>query len=170
MIDDIINEIINLKWVVVIYSIIIILVCSLIWLFTKDFAWVKKKTTPFAILYNLGKKYVIAFALILGRLCFVLSSAIFCNYINLGYLIVLLIFSLIILLLTKDVKTFITSILNSIAIFVLLYLEKSLYSYYLNIERLGIVIVMLAMIGLFAVLYTTLQSISSYERLLETND
>lgn len=167
MLDNIIDEIINLKWVVVIYSIIIILVCGLIWLSTKDFAWVRKKTTPFAILYNLNKKQVITFALILGRLCFVLTSAIFCKYINLGYLAVLFMFSLIILFLTKDIESFITSILNCFAIFVLLYLQNSLYNYYLNIERLGIVVVMLIMIGIFAVLYTALQSISSYERLLE---
>ena len=170
MLDNVIDEIINLKWVVVIYSLIIILACGIIWLSTKEFSWLKKNTTAFALFYNLSKPQVIAFALIIGRLCFVLCSAIFCKYVNLGYLVVFVLFAIIIALLTKDVKTFISSLLNSVAIFVILYLERSLYNYYLTVERLWLVIAMLVMMGLFAVLYSALQSINAYERIIETND
>ena len=135
-----------------------------------NFDWKVKKITPFALLYNLSKKQAVEFALILGRMCFILTSAIVCKYINVGYFIVLCLFSLFILFLNRNIKLFAFNLLNSFAIFTLLYVQSLLLNYYQAIENLFIIYIMLIMIGIFAVLYSLLQSLNAYEGLLKLND
>ena len=167
MFDDVINSIIELRWSVLIYSLIIIFVCAIYWLKTRKFEWKKSKVTTFALLYNLTKTKAIIIALVIGRLCFVLTCAIFCRNINISHLIVFVLFSLIILVLSKNFRLFVNNFLNSIAIFFLLFIESSLYNYYLTIENITVVLAMVIMIGVFSVLYTTLQVISTYETIAE---
>ena len=163
---DVLKQIANLRWVVVVYSVIIILICGIIWFNTRNFTWQNKRKTSFAMLYNLKQKGAISFALLLGRFCFVLTSAIFCKYINIGYLAVLIAFCLILVALTLDVKEFVSNIVNSVLIFAILFLEKTLFDFYTSVESVMAILLMVIMMGIFVVLYSFLQTINSYDRLL----
>lgn len=170
MIDSILIEIGNLKWVIVIYSAIIILMCGLFWFFTRKFNFVKRKTTLFAFLYNLDYWQVFALGLIFGRIVFTLCFAIFCETINLGHLIVLILFSVGMCVITKNYNSIVSELINSLAVFAILFIESALYGYYVSVEHLFIVFVMCMLLGLFAFLYMILQSLSSYERFITKED
>lgn len=170
MIRDVIDEIINYRWVIVIYCIIIVLFCAILWALTTRFSWKTKGIVPFALMYDLSKKQAIEFALLMGRACFVLTSAIVCRNINVGYLVILCLFSLAIFILNRDLKGLFINLLNSLAVFVLLYVQSSLLNYYQTIESLTIIFVMLIMIGVFCVLYSLLQLLNAYEGILNANN
>ena len=169
MIRDILDEIINYRWVIVIYCIIIVLFCAILWALTTKFSWKTKGIIPFALLNNLSKKQAVEFALLMGKTCFVLTSAIVCEHINISYLIILCIFSIFILVLNRKIKTFLINVVNDFAIFVLLYVQSSLLNYYQTIESLTVIFVMLIMIGVFCVLYSILQLLNAYEGILNAN-
>ena len=167
MINELLAELNNIKWFAISEILLIVLLYGAYWFLTNKFYWQKIKLVLFGFLYNLDRKQAICLALSISRLLFVLFSSIFCFDINLGHFIVLEITTMIILILDKDIKSFISNLATFAVIFALLFIQSALYNYYHQVDNYWIVMFMLIMIGAFVVITTSINTINSYEKMLD---
>lgn len=163
MLDEVLYEIGNLKWMMLFHLFITILVCGYFTLTTHTFNWKRSNFIKFAYLYNLTKNQAIAVALILGRFLFVITSVIFCERVFIGYYFVFVMFAVAIGFFSKDIKVLTSGLIYYFVIYVLLYIQSQLFVFYRTFESEMIILIMLISVGLFNVLASLYLSIGTYE-------
>lgn len=169
MIDAVLYEIGRLKWTFVIDFSIAIFLCSILLLLTTKFAWKRRAVRFFGLLYNLNEKQAICVGILLARICFVLTNAIYVNSISWGHLAVFIILEICILLFNLDIGLFISDTICFTVIFFLQYIEMSLYQFYQTIDSGLVILLMVIMIGIFSVLYSVQQTLNAYDKIMSKN-
>lgn len=165
MLVQLIKEIANLKWYVIIYAIAAIVFCALIYLGTREFDWSFKKIRFFAVLYNLNKRGLIAVSLILGRFVYVICMAVLGGSEGFWDLLVLLLFTIVIAIISRSAKTLI-QILSYAAVFAITLTENMLTQFYRDVDSNVMIAVVAVFFGIFAVLYACYQTLTAYNNVM----
>lgn len=165
--DNIVLEIINLRWLICTYVVIIVAFCILYWIGTAKFQWSFFKIRCFGALYHVSAKNRIAITLAMGRYLFILISAILCSYTGIYHVAILLVFSLMINVIEVNIKKLLGDLAIYMAVFAILLLQNILYHYYVQVERSLIIITMVILLGIFTALYSTYHFIVSYDEILK---
>lgn len=169
MFDVVVNEIVNLKWLIISMIAVIAILFVVMYFGLSKFNWNKGKVRIFSIFYGLTTKDVICFALMVSRCLYIIYLSIFNENISVEYLIPLVLISIIISILEKDYLTIITGIFTSVAVYVIIYLESSLHYFYNYVEKDIFVLLMLIMLTIFTILFAIYTLVSSYNHMITLN-
>lgn len=166
MLDRIISEVLNLKWLIISFIVIGIILYLLVFFSTRSFKWDDKKVYFFSMLYGLDTYECIIVGTLITRLFYIIYISIFNNNISVEYLIPLVIMSAIISAFQKDWIGLGTGIVGSIAVYSIVYLESSLKFFYTNVETDVTILLMIIFLTIFSVLFAIFNFISSYNSLI----
>ncbi|GEM_PF-4053754 len=166
MFASLLLEIVNQKWAVVANIAAVLLFCGFYWFKTRQYSWTPSKMKYFSYLYSFRKRELVSIGIVMGRLIFIITSALFCTDIHLGYLIVFILMNVTIFVSSRNVKVFLFDCLNYVLAFFLLYIEKLLIDFYFDVESSPVIIVMIVFLVLFIILYAVLQAINSYDHVV----
>lgn len=169
MLDTIINEITNLKWLILTMILACTILCVLMFIGLSNFNWKRNKVRLFSLLYGLKIKDVICLSIMLTRCIYIIYLAINNENISVEYLITLVIMSIVICVLEKDYLGILTSLLTSVAIYVIIYLQSSLRYFYNFVEHDKLVLVMIIALCIFTILFAIYSLISSYNHMIVLN-
>lgn len=165
MTDALFQEILDLKWVIISYVALTVLLYFLFAIFTKKFLWSKGKINTYGILYNLSTGAQMAFAVIICRYAFVIITALRVKDTGLQTLIALIAMTAVICIPGFEIKRSLRQAVTYIAIFGILLLESLLWHYYMEVERFWVAMAVYIFLGVFASLYGTYDAITSYREL-----
>ena len=165
MTDALFQEILDLKWVIISYVALTVLLYFLFAIFTKKFLWSKGKINTYGILYNLSTGAQMAFAVIICRYAFVIITALRVKDTGLQTLIALIAMTAVICIPGFEIKRSLRQAVTYIAIFGILLLESLLWHYYMEVERFWVAKAVFIFLGVFASLYGTYDAITSYREL-----
>lgn len=166
MIDNILIEILNFKWLIIAYIGVTLLACMGIWIYTAKFNWSKNKMRIFGLLYRLEGKKRTAVVLIWGRFLFVLITAVFCGNIGVYHTVVLIIFTAIINIVQVDYKGLFGDMGVYLAISAIAFVQSMLYHYFIEVDKLWAIMAMVILLGIFEVLYGTYNMLVSYNKII----
>lgn len=166
MLDKIINEVLNLKWLIISFILIGVIIYLVVFLTTKSFEWNNRKVHFFSLLYGLNTYECIVVGTLLTRLIYVVYISIINQNISVEYLIPLVIMSIVISFFQKDWLGLGTGVVGSIAIYSIVYLESSLKDFYTNVESDITILLMIIFLTIFSVLFAIFNFISSYNGLI----
>ena len=169
MLDTIINEITNLKWLILTMILACTILCVLMFIGLSNFNWKRNKVRLFSLLYGLKIKDVICLSIMLTRCIYIIYLAINNENISVEYLITLVIMSIVVCVLEKDYLGILTSLLTSVAIYVIIYLQSSLRYFYNFVEHDKLVLVMIIALCIFTILFAIYSLISSYNHMIVLN-
>lgn len=169
MLDVIVNEITNLKWLILTMILVCTILCVLMFIGLSNFNWKRNKVRLFSLLYGLKTKDVICLSIMLTRCIYIIYLAINNENISVEYLITLIIMSIVICVLEKDYLGILTNILTSVAVYVIIYLQSSLRYFYNYVEHDKLVLIMVIALCIFTTLYAIYSLISSYNHMIVLN-
>ena len=170
MIDVFFQEILNLKWVIVTYVVATVAFYFLYAAITKKFAWKLGKIRTFGVVYNLERPFLIAFAVLICRLLFVIITAIRIKDTGLQTLIALILMTVVICFTDFKVKNLIKQVFTYVLIFGTLLLQSMLWHYYMEVERFWVAMAVCVFLGVFASIYAVYDAITSYNEFYGSDD
>lgn len=169
MLDTIIYEITNLKWLILTMILACTILCVLMHIGLSNFNWKRNKVRLFSLLYGLKIKDSICLSIMLTRCIYIIYLAINNENISVEYLITLIIMSIVICILEKDYLGILTNILTSVSVYVIIYLQSSLRYFYNYVEHDKLVLIMVIALCIFTILYAIYSLISSYNHMIVLN-
>lgn len=164
--DSIIAEILDLKYLIVTFIISGAILYSFFWFVLDRFKWKKGKVRLFSLLYGLDTIQLACIGVLVTRFIFVFYCIVYNRSFGLPYLVALCAMSVAIGILQKEFSSVFSGFLSSFAIYIIIYIEYTLISFYLDAERYWVVLVMAIMLGIFCSLYNIYSLISSYNHLI----
>ena len=166
LLDRIVSEIINIRWLIITFIVVGVILFLIMWFGLSEFGFSKGKIKLFSMLYGFKAKDCIYVALIVCRFIYIVFFSIYNKDFTVEYLIPLLIMTLLINLLLKDYFNMITGTFSSIAVYVIIYLQASLRTFYLEVESDPLILIMIILLIVFTILFAVYSLISAYNHLL----
>lgn len=167
MFNNILLEIINLRWFIITYVVAVLLVYIFFWFRTRSFDWNKGNVRWFGVLYGLPAVCRVLLGLSLGRFFIIMVSAFLCKSTGIYQLAVLLVLTIIINCILVDYKGIFAELISYLGIFGILFLQRVIYMYYLQVEQNWTLMVMVVLMGIFAVLYATFGMVRMMDKIMK---
>ena len=166
MLDQIVDAILEYKWLIVIAIVVGIAFYLIMFFNLKEFSWNKKNTLFFSLLFGFDGNDCVTLGIILTRFVYVVYFAFFNTTVGIEVLIPLVIMSMLIGILEKDYIYLPISTLYAFAIYVIIYLLSSLHYFYLYVQHDIIIFLMIISLTSFIVLYSIFSMVSAYNHLI----
>ena len=164
--DRIVAEILDLRYLILSFIATGAVLYSVFWFALSKFKWKKYKVRVFSLLYGLNKIQLDCVGILVTRLIYVFYCICYNRNFSIKYLIPLVLMSAMVGILQKEFLAIFGGIVSSFALYIIIYLEFTLISFYLDVERYWLVLVMAILLGLFCALYNLYSFISSYNHLI----
>lgn len=165
VLEQLLRAILEYKWYVVIFAAAAVLFCGIIFFMTRGFDWSRRKIRAFAIFYNLNPNGRVALSLLLGRLVFIFCMVVFGGSEGMWDLLVLLIFCIAIAISARSWKELL-HVISYAAVYIVSLMENLFIGFYKDVDGSVIILIVGITFGVFAVLFSLYQSLSSYNNLL----
>jgi len=162
----ILNQIYNLRWLILIYVAFILGISVLSFFIARNFTWNGRNTSIYGFLYNLTDKCKISYSISLTRMIFVFICAAFPRTMGLEAGIVLILSTIFVAAFSGDFRIFIGQLFIYSGIYGVLLLEGMFSSYFNEVEQYWLIKAMVIFLGVFASLYAVYQHIILHERLV----
>lgn len=165
MLNQLLREVANLKWYVVIYAVAAVLFCAVIYFETREFDWSFRRIRAFSILYSMNRNGRIAVGLLLGRFVYVICMALFGGSDGFWDLLVVLMFTIAISIASRSWKNLL-QIFAYAAVFLISLTENMFISFYREVDNNTMIFVVAIFFGVFAVMYACYQTLTAYNNLI----